>query len=290
MSSRTVPTAIVNRFTPGGTTECALLLITPRRAAPFGITSLDRDVTYDDGTGVVTYRAKCGFTPADVVTSMDLSVDNSEASSLIAEFPFDGMTPEMIDSGEYDASRFVMYLVDYEFLEAGHVIVSGGTVGEVRRADNGQVTIELRSLLQTLKQQSMIESTSISCRAKFGDQRCKMPLVWTDTTVATVGAEDDRTFIATGMPDDFVIPGIVKWTSGNSAGRESEVEDYDPVTGLITLLIPTYWPIVAGDAMQIRRDCDKSKDMCKGYLNLLNMRGEADLPRANSIDLQAPGA
>lgn len=288
--SRNVPEPLHNWLAAGGHTSCALLLITPARIDPFGITSLDKDVTYDAGTGAVTYRAKCGFTPSDMVSAMDLSVDNSEASSLIAQFPFDGMTPEMIDAGEYDASRFTLYLVDYEHLEAGHVIVSSGTVGEVRRADDGQVTIELRSLMQTLKQQSMIESTSISCRAKFGDQRCKMPLVWVDATVTTVGAEDDRTFIASAMPDDFVIPGIVKWTSGNSAGRESEVEDYDPATGLVTLLIPTYWPIVAGDGLQIRRDCDKSKDMCKGYLNLLNMRGEADLPRANSIDLQAPGA
>lgn len=290
--SRSVPTPLANRFKVGGTTQCALLQIRPPRMPVFGITSLDQDITYDDGTGVgpVIYRAKSGFTPSDQVAAMDLSVDNSEASSLLAQFTFDGMTPEAIETGEYDNAQFVMYLVDYQDLDAGGTILSSGTVGQVRRSDTGAVTIELRSLLQQLKQRAIIELVSIGCRATFGDDRCKMPLVWVDATVSSVGPEDDRTFVASAVPDDFVVPGIVSWKSGSAEGREYEIEDYDPDTGLLTLVFPTYLPIQAGDTMQIRRDCDKSKDMCKGYLNLPNMRAEADMPRANATDLQAPGA
>lgn len=293
--SRTLPTGLVNRFKAGGTTQCALLQIRPARMPTFGITSLDRDVIYADGTdagdssGMVVYRAKNGFTPSDQVTSMDLSVDNAEASSLLAQFTFDGMTPEAIDQGEYDGAPFTLYLVDYEDLAAGHVILSAGTVGQVRRSDTGAATIELRSLLQQLKQRAMVELTSIACRATFGDERCKMPLVWTDATVTTVGPEDDRTFTVDALPDGFVVPGIVSWKSGTAEGREYEIEEYDPGTGLITLVFPTYLPIQVGDTLQIRRDCDKSKDMCKSYANLLNMRAEADIPRANGTDLQAPG-
>lgn len=293
--SRTVPSALATRFKVGGTTQCALLQVRPARMPVFGITSLDRDVLYDDGTdagdssGTVIYRAKNGFTPSDQVTSMDLSVDNAEASSLLAQFTFDGMTPEAIDQGEYDGAPFTLYLVDYEDLTAGHVILSAGTVGQVRRSDTGAATIELRSLLQQLKQRAMVELTSIACRATFGDERCKMPLVWTDATVTTVGPEDDRTFTVDALPEGFVVPGIVSWKSGTAEGREYEIEEYDPGTGLITLVFPTYLPIQVGDTMQIRRDCDKSKDMCKSYANLLNMRAEADIPRANGTDLQAPG-
>lgn len=294
--SRTVPSDLIDRFKVGGTTQCALLQVRPSRMPVFGITSLDRDVTYDDGSGygdssgTVVYRAKNGFTPSDQVSAMDLSVDNAEASSLLAQFTFDGMTPEAIERGEYDGAPFVLYLVDYEDLAAGHVILSSGTVGQVRRADTGAVTIELRSLLQQLKQRAMVEVTSIACRATFGDDRCKMPLVWTDTEVTTVGPETDRTFTVGALPDGFVVPGIVSWTSGSAEGREYEVEAYDPDTGMITLVFPTYLPIEEGDTLRIRRDCDKSKDMCKGYLNLLNMRSEADMPRANGLDLQSPGA
>lgn len=287
--SRNVPAGLVDRFKVGGTTQCALLQVRPARMPVFGITSLDVDVTYDDGSGVLVYRAKNGFTPSDQVAAMDLSVDNAEASSLLAQFTFDGMTPEAIERGEYDGASFVMYLVDYQSLSSGHAILSSGTIGQVRRSDTGAVTIELRSLLQGLKQRAMIEVTSIACRAQFGDERCKMPLVWTDAEVETVGAEGDRSFISTAMPDDFVVPGIVWWQSGSAEGREYEIEDYDADTGLLTLVFPTYLPIQVGDTLKIRRDCDKSKDMCKSYLNLLNMRSEADMPRANGTDLQSPG-
>lgn len=289
--SRTVPQALVDRFKVGGTTQCALLQIRPQSVEPFGITSLDADITYDDGSelGPLTYRAKNGFTPSDQVAAMDLSVDNAEAQSLLAQFTFDGMTPELIESGAYDGAVYVLYLVDYLDLGAGHTILSSGKVGQVRRSDTGAVTIELRSLLQILKQRAMVEVTSISCRASFGDERCKMPFVWESTTVIEVGPEDDRTFKVGSLPEGFVVPGIVSWTSGSAEGREYEIEDYDSTTGLITLVFPTYLPIQEGDELDIRRDCDKSKDMCKSYLNLLNMRSEADMPRANGTDLQSPG-
>ena len=56
-----------------------------------------------------------------------------------------------------------------------------------------------------------------------------------------------------------------------------------------TFAIPAYKPIVVGDTFMIRRDCDKSKAMCKDYGNLLNMRAEPELPRANGTALQVPG-
>jgi uncharacterized phage protein (TIGR02218 family) len=289
--SRNVPAGLAERFKVGGTTQCALLQVRPTRMPAFGITSLDIDVTYDDRgpLGALTYRAKNGFTPSDQVAAMDLSVDNAEASSLLAQFTFDGMTAESIERGEYDGAAFTLYLVDYQDLAAGHIILSSGTVGQVRRADTGAVTIELRSYLQALKQRAMVEVTSISCRATFGDERCKMPFVWVDGEVTEIGPEDDRTFKVSALPDDFVVPGIIAWESGDAEGREYEIEDYDPDTGMLTLVFPTYLPIQVGDTLKSRRDCDKSKDMCKGYLNLLNMRSEADMPRANGTDLQAPG-
>lgn len=231
--------------------------------------------------------------------------------------------------------------------------------------------IELRSLTQILKQNSIVELTSITCRAKFGDERCKMPLDWYTGTVASVGDEIDRTFsidpyagllkqytnalvftgdgattavqlknpdglditadyviaelrvggVATtdytddgaGMltfdtapetdvqvrwdgtvkmpaaPDGFFVPGVVQWVTGDNEGRENEIEEYAADTMTATFAIPAYKPIVVGDTFMIRRDCDKSKAMCKDYGNLLNMRAEPELPRADGTALQVPG-
>lgn len=376
--SRNVPAALAAHLKQPATTVCCLLKIVPKREGvpTFGITTLDADRDYDDGTGTLTYRAKRGYTSFDLDTKSDLSVDSSEASGLLAEYPTDGVTAEGVARGDYDGARFVQYLVNYEDLSMGHVILNSGQVGQVKMIDELTCKIELRSLTQILKQNSVIELTSITCRAKFGDERCKMPLRPYDASVGSVGAETDRVFSlanapglgvapgsgtapvsgvqfftgngtsvlgqlkdtageridagyavsaiyldgvattdytidtsglvtftaapATGVvgtwdgtvtlrPDGYFVPGVVHWETGANAGRENEVEEYDASTGTVTLSIPTYAPVAASDTLTIRRDCDKSKTMCKDYGNLPNMRAEPELQRADGTSLQAPG-
>lgn len=374
---RTIPSALATDLAKSATTLCYLLKVIPKRTgvSTFGITTLDKDVIYDDGGGPLTYRAATGYTAFDVDTTSALNVDNSEAESLMAVYPGDGMTIEAINRGDYDSSRFVQYLVNYEALDHGHAILNGGQVGEVTQIDDLTCHLEMRSLTQILKQNAMIELTSITCRAAFGDERCKMPSRWYSSSVASVGAENDREFVlvdkpggsggtgSTGavsnvlfgqgdgttltfqlldtagevltsgftvtdikvngsvaagasvdslgvvtfgtapgsgaaltwdgtvslFPDGYFVPGVVRWTSGLNVGQENEIESYDESTGTVTLSIPTTDIIQASDMLDIRRDCDYSKAMCKDvYDNLLNMRAEPELPRADGTDLQSP--
>jgi uncharacterized phage protein (TIGR02218 family) len=370
--SRYVPPLLAAHLASPANTICYLLKIMPKRpgVATFGLTTLDADRTYDDGTGALAYRAKRGYTSFDLDTRADLSVDSSEAEGLLAEYPADGVTAEGIARGDYDGARFVQYLVNYEDLTMGHVILNAGQVGQVTMIDDLTCKLELRSLTQILKQNSIIELTSITCRAQFGDARCKMPLIWYGSAVDTVGTETDRVFTAdagvgfveavsnvslgvgdattvafqlkdfrgvavttgyvitevrvggiattaytdngaglltfTAAPataasvawdggitlaapaDNYFMPGVVQWQTGANAGRENEIEEYVAATRQVTLVIPTYQTIAPGDTFIIRRDCDKSKAMCIAYGNLLNMRAEPELPRADGTDLQSP--
>lgn len=380
MSGRTIPALLATDMAKNATTLCYLLKVMPRSSAPiFGITTLDQDFVYDDGGGPVTYRAKTGYTAFDLATSTDMNVDNSEAESLMATYPTDGMTIEGINRGDYDSARFVQYVVNYEAPDHGHGIISGGQVGQVLQIDDLTCKLEMRSLIQILKQNSIVEMTSITCRAAFGDERCKMPLRWYSSTVTTIGAENDRIFTIapkpgggsggggstgavsnvpfgntdgttvafqlldtagdpllsgfsisvikangvtqspsgysispTGLvtfttaptggvltwsgtvtlfPDGYFVPGVVRWVTGANAGSETEVEEYDESTGTVTLAIPTNVSITPGDQLEIRRDCDYSKAMCKDvYDNLLNMRAETELPRADGGDLMSPSS
>jgi uncharacterized phage protein (TIGR02218 family) len=380
MAGRTIPAPLASDLAKGATTICYLLKVMPVREGVqiFGITTLDQDFVYDDGSGPLTYRAKTGYTAFDVATSADMNVDNSEAESLMATYPTDGMTIEGINRGDYDSARFVQYVVNYLTPDHGHGIINGGQVGQVLQVDDLTCKMEMRSLIQILKQNNIIESTSITCRAAFGDERCKMPLRWYASAVETVGAENDRTFncttipgtstpaggstgtvtgvpfgtgdgstktfqlldtagepvtsgftvshikvdggIASGasvsgtglvtfttapvsggaltwdgtlvlFPDGFFVPGVVRWVTGGNAGQETEVDEYDSASGLVTLAIPTNTPITVGDTFEIRRDCDYSKAMCKDtYNNLLNMRAETELPRADGGDLMSPSS
>jgi hypothetical protein len=202
---RTVPSGLAAHLAGSATTTCCLLKIKPSassQATIFGLTTLDRDVVYDDGTGdgEITYRARRGYTPLDLQTQADLSIDNTEASGLVAEYPADGVTEQGVNRGDYDGARFVQYLINYEALSQGHTIINAGKIGQIK-VINGQVLgIELRSLTQILKQNSLIELTSITNRARYGDFEL---ITWYQTTVTAVGAESDRQFSVSTFAEEF---------------------------------------------------------------------------------------
>ena len=292
---RACSAALAAHLAGPATTICFLLKVTPKNAAVFGITTLDRDVTYDDGNGAVTYRAKRGYTAMDVATHADMSVDNSEASGLLAEYPADGVTAQGIAAGNYDGAAFVQYLVNYMDLSMGHVIINSGRVGQVTNINDLTVNMEMRSLEQILKQISIIELTSLSCRAKFGDTQCKLPFAWNAAKVQSVGAEADRTFnicapdgTALTFADGYFKPGVAVWTSGANDGIETEVETFAGTGQTVTLVFPVPTDIQIGDLLNIRRDCGKSKQNCIDYGNIVNFRGEPEIPVGNGMDLQAP--
>jgi uncharacterized phage protein (TIGR02218 family) len=307
---RTIDLSLVDHLGESGTTTCRLLRIAPVGVTPFGITSLDRDVSFDDGDGVIVYRARRGYTASAQVGSADLSVENSEAEALLAEYPLDGVTPEMIRRGVLDDARFIEYLVNYQADDGGKAILGSGTIGELRAEKGLKVYIERRSLTQTLKQKSIIELGSVTCRATHGDERCKFPVdtLWDSGIVDTVGAEADLTFsfaVGSGMgtEDGFYSPGLVYWKTGLNSGRTSEVDTYEIDSSgqaTVTLVHPTDDFIAADDTFDIRPDCDKTwgpygtdlqgtRNNCLFYNNRLNFRGEPHRPVADSASLSVPG-
>lgn len=310
MIGRTIPVALVEHLGESATTTCRCLLIKPVGVTPFGITTLDRDVIFDDGDGPVTYRARRGYTASAQVGSADLSVENSEAEALLAEYPLDGVTPEMIRRGVLDDARFVEYLINYQAAEDGAAIMGSGTIGELRAEKGLRVFIERRSLTQTLKQKSIIELGSVSCRAGFGDERCKYPVdtLWDAGSVYSVGEEADRTFsveLTSGMTHsgDYYVPGLVRWTTGANAGRSYEIESAEvDSSGLLTISLsfPTEDLIEATDEFDFRPDCNKewgpdgvdllgTVNNCLYFSNRPNFRGEPKRPVADSASLSTPG-
>lgn len=295
--SRTIPIALANHLAEPATTTCRLWRVAPAAGGtPFGLTSLDRDVTFDDGDGAVTYKAKRGYTPYAIEANADLSVDNSEMQVLIAEFEVDGFTVEAIDRGVYDDARFVEYLVNYEDLSDGKVIMSAGTVGRIRKVDNLVCFPESRSLTQTLKQKSIIERGSNSCRVvEFGDARCgvNVAALWFTRTVTVVGLETDRVFTLDGaaIATNALLPGLAECLTGANAGRSFEIEGN--VGNVITLAIPTDLPIGVADSWRVRPDCSRlweGPNSCETYSNRPNYRGEWFRPVAGTAGLMVPGA
>jgi uncharacterized phage protein (TIGR02218 family) len=308
---RVIDLALVEHLGEAGTTTCRLLRIAPVGIAAFGITTLDRDVPFDDGDGLIVYRARRGYTPSAQVGSSDLSVENSEAEALLAEFPLDGVTMEQIRRGVHDDAHFVEYLVNYQATDYGKAILGSGTIGELRADKELRVFIERRSLTQTLKQKSIIEVGSVSCRDPFGGPRCKYPVetLWSSGVVLDVGFEADRTFsFDAAQTSSFsasysYVPGLVYFRTGANAGRTYEIESADvDSSGLMTVSLahPTEEPIADTDEFDIRPDCDKwwgpngtdlggTKNNCLYWNNRLNFQGEPFRPVADSASMAIPG-
>lgn len=295
--SRSIPIALAAHLAEPATTTCRLWRVAPAAGGtPFGLTSLDRDVTYDDGAGAITYKAKRGYTPYAIEATADLSVDNSEMEVLIAEFEVDGFTSEAIDRGVYDDARFIEYLVNYENLSDGKAIMSSGTVGRIRKVDNMVCFPESRSLTQTLKQKSIIERGSNSCRAEeFGGPRCgvNVAALWFTRTVTVVGTETDRVFTLDGaaIATDALKPGLAECLTGANAGRSFEIESN--AGNVITLAVPTASPIAVSDSWRVRPDCTRlweGANSCDTYSNRPIFRGEPWRPVAGTGGLMVPGA
>lgn len=236
---RTIPIALQPHIKGDATTLCLLIKITPVQPGydAFGITTLDSDVSYDDGHGVILYSAAVGAEPSNMTSSADLSVSGGETKQLQPVFDTP-MTEEQLQAGACDYAKFVVYIVNYNDLTSGHHIVyQTGTLGRNSQSDYGLSWMaELRGLTQPLKQ-SITEKWSLTCRAVFGSTGrtaqsrypCNFPIdtLWADGIVTGVGVDDTQLFMTeTLVPPYGGAPGMVEWLTGQNAGRSDETETF----------------------------------------------------------------
>jgi len=312
--SKSISSALLAHKSSSSSTLCFLLLIGPLPDASYlGLTSLDIDVTYnphdyDSSQPNVTQKfyAHTGTQLSTLASANDLSVDNGEAQTLIYEYPSQGITQEMIDSGKLNGVAFVIYQVNYKDLSPtmGHEIMGSGPIGEVKQQRGGLITFECRSWSQYLKQNSVCELDSLTCRVKkFGSQPgeerypCNKDIssLWVHSQVVTnVGGETVREFTASALAqgDDYFAPGLVLWLTGDNADQDQEVETFAS-GGIIALQFITRYPIQIGDTFDIRPDCTREKDGNNGCIfhdNFQWFRGEPLIPVADTIALTIPGA
>jgi len=279
---------------------CFLLKIAPQKGAAFGVTTLDIDVPYDDGGGLLTYAANPGLNQSAVEKSAGLGVDNAEAMLLLGV----NFTAQQINAGVLDNANFYLYRINWKNKSQGHYLLQSGRAGAVRSHDELSGVIELRGLSQQLKQ-NFIDQYSLSCRARFGSQvgdeifPCLFDAepLWTNSSVAAVGTEADRIFTATAaptatgpngaLPFDFA---VIEFLTGDNAGLTVETETV--VGTAITLRFQSAYNMVIGDTYRIRPDCEKRyvADCINLFDNGLNFRGEPWIPITEESGSQTPGA
>lgn len=308
---RVIPIALQAHLDTGATTTTYLMRIDPVSPGfpSVGCTMLDRDVYYDDGDGEIRYAATIGMTPSSLKSTASMGVDNGEMQHLLPEGDM-GLSEEVLNGGAYDYARYRIYIVNYENLSQGHIAFGRGTLGQIRVEDGLTFWSEVTSQVKQLKV-PIVEKGSKTCRATFGSQYHGTPgaevterfpcgkdlsTLWVESEVDEVGLESNRTFTAAlGASDGAYMPGMVRWVTGNNAGRSYEIETQ--IGDEVNLSFETMFPIQVGDTFEIRPDCTKWRDGfngCKHHFPdgewRFHYRGEPDIKPADSAGVITPGA
>lgn len=301
---REIPIAFQGHLDGSSTTTCLCVRIEPVSPgyAPIGVTTRDRDLKFQDEI----YHAAVGLDSSARTAATDMSVDNSEGTSLVPEFDVPVSERDLI-AGAYDYASWVSYLVNYED-PSQFVELARGELGQVRVLNGLSFTFELLGMTKRLKQ-SIVEKDSLRCRAIFGSQALgsgapvtqRFPCgfettgLWVLGSVVTVGEENTISFETDlTQADGFFKPGMLRWLTGPNTGRTYEVEDF--TSAVVWLTFPTMFPVEVGDTFEIRPDCTKWKDDangCKAWWGgawVLHYRGEPFIPVGDTGQVNAPGA
>lgn len=268
---KTFSTALAAHYAQQVTTFATFLEIKRRDGVFFRFTSLDVNVVL----GGDTYLAAPGLDISNLEVSAGLAVDKLELSIL----PDDDIPEVDILTGRWDFARYRIFEADYEDPAGGINVFRRGWTGEAQTSRVGY-TIELRSLKQSL-QQTIVAVTSKTCRARLGDDACKVDLgPWTHTYVVTdVASRYEFTCDAATEVDDYYGDGIAHAEDGENAGYpDQKIKSF--AAGVFVLALPMAFPIQVGDSLTFIAGCRKRliEDCKNKYDNVLNNQSEPHLP------------
>lgn len=249
--------------------------ITRSDGMELGFTDHDAALTFD---GLV-YDSIAGFTPTTVESKSNMSVDNLDVEGQTFSTK---ITEEELLAGLYDFAEIEIFIVNYEDLTQGKMIVKRGSLGEVTL--NAQMfQAEVRGLTQYLSQ-TIGEVFSPSCRAILGDSRCNVALAGFTVSATVDEVTNNQTFKASTLSQaaGWFTGGEVIWTSGNNAGRRMEVKEF--ASTQVVLALPMGKSIQVGDTFNIVAGCDKTREACQSkFSNIINFRGEPDVPGTDKL-------
>lgn len=187
---RSISSALAAHLAGEVVTLATLWKIVRTDGAIFGFTDHDQDIT----VGGQTYLSTGGHTSSAIVWSSDLSNSNQEVTAV---FDSAAITSGDVMAGLWDYAAVTLYLVNYADLTMGTLPLTTGLLGEVT-LKRGQYVAELRGLAQLLDQE-IGQIYSATCRAKFGDSKCKVNLAPLTFTASVTSLSSNRVFGASAL-------------------------------------------------------------------------------------------
>ena len=280
---RSTPTAL-RIFMAGETLTLAQLWkVTLSDGSIRSFTDLDRDIVYDDGTGIRTYSSSTGFLPSAIEGTSELSVNNQNINGILDP---SAITDEDLRAGLWDAAEVVIYRVNYRSLAMGHEVLNRGTIGNVT---TGRLSFEseIRGLTQALQQQSN-RTVQAKCTATFCDDRCKLNVVDFTHSGAVVSVASRQTFGSDLTQDVGVFAdGYLTWLTGANAGLKMDIKFFAGVPNYATL---THTANISGGSVTVPIPTGKSYSRDYGVVDSTGLAYKlSDTPSASG-DYEPAGA
>lgn len=255
---------------------CRLWAVTGRDGVTFRFTDHHSDLVFDGDT----YQASKAFTATAAQLAANTVGSDVDVSVLVGE---GGLDYQKLERGIYDNAPIDLSIVSWRNLDAGSINLFSGMVRTVALENKYQAQLSLGVRLSRLNKE-ICEQYSPTCRANFGDARCKVDLdAHTDPFTVSV-VSTNQAFGATefaAKAENYYAAGTVTWLTGANAGTRIDIVT-NAIGGVYTLL-PCPMPVEVGDTGTITRGCQKTKAMCIEYENLPNFRGEPYVPGDDGI-------
>ena len=272
---RTASAALVNHLAGEVTTLATCWKLTRKDGTVMGFTDYVTDLVVSG----VTYAAATGATPTGIACSDQFSVDNLEVQGILSSA---AITEQDIGAGKYDFAAIQCFAVNVSDLTQDIMYYRVGWLGEVT-VKNGQYTAELRGLAQML-QQNIGQIFSPSCRATFGDSRCKVNLASYTFSGTVTSVTSQQAFIASSLTQasGYFTGGEVQWQTGANAGLHMEVKSF--LNSQFAFVLPMPNAITVGDTFKAIAGCDKTFPTCyTNFNNAVNFRGEPYVPGMDQL-------
>ena len=255
----------------GVATLATCWLVTRRDTTRYGFTTHVRDITDVPAPyNGITFQARSAFTPSEVGTRADLSVDNLEVAGILSSLT---ITENDLLAGRWDFATVEVFEINYNDRTHGVEKKRFGTLGNVSRRGAG-FRAELRGLNQYL-QHPIGEVFQTTCRATLGDARCGVALSTIPGTVVTPNGQIGFTNAGHVEPAGWYDNGLATWTSGPNNGLQAHIRAHT-AGGVFTFAQPMPFAIGVGDAYSLTVGCRKRaiEDCKTKFNNIANFRGE----------------
>lgn len=270
---KTIPIALAAHYAQQATSIAVCLKVTRRDAAVYGFTSLDAPIT------VAGLQYLPGFSISSLSSSAVLSVDNLELTIL----PDDDLPAADLLAGLYNGAAFEIFEVNWQNVADGVNVLKRGTLGEVT-VRRGMFVVEFRSLTQALQQSQGIVTTK-TCRARLGDEKCRVDLTTFTESGTVTAVESQRIFTdsSRGEAAGWFAEGILTFDTGANAGYSQKVKVF--ASSEFTLSLPMPFAVAPGDTYTVIAGCQKRlEEDCKAkFDNVLNFQGEPHLPGLDKL-------